>query len=730
MKVTRKNLKIITYTMVNNSVLNVNLETQTAPKIRESSSKEWVEYGTEDFANAYPQFLIDLYYNSSTHAAIINATSEMIAGEDLEVKEDESQNLETYVALKKFMANANSNETLHEVVKKIAFDFKLQGGYALNIVWSKDKKSIAEIFHIPVERVRAGRPDDTGIVTEYWISSDWTNAREHEPKEVPAFNPNKITTPNQILYTGRYSPNMDIYYVPDYVGGCNWALIDQNIAEFHLNNIQNGFAGSYFISFANGVPTQEERFAIEKSLAEKFTGTQASGRFVLTFSEDKSRVPEITPIAMTNADKQYLALQELMTQNILVSHRVTSPMLMGIKNDTGLGSNADELNSAFEVYLNTVVMPYQIHILKTLNKILDINQMNVPLTFVQAKPVTSRFTIDDMRTVMTADEIREELGLEALESNEIVTDGVDEIVSPEKIEAKLTGQNYDGDQIASALQVCSKVKEGTISKDQAVIFLIQFLKMPSEVAWGFFEDDTEALKAKMHPHSVEFKKERLQEEYLADWCIDNGEIMGEEWQEIDDEEVGNEHSQFNFENELNETHHKIHLVKTKASGNVNARGSQDGQSKRVKGALYRVRYYYNSSGYSSNSRAFCRAMMLDAMSGRVYKKEQLTTIGDGGLMGSLSEISANPGWGKFGADNYNIFLYKGGGNCYHRWYRKIYKTTVDDFSYDISAAEVISTTKARSEGFKPEPNDFEVPVAPRDMSGAGFYQNWLREKYG
>ena len=178
--------------MVNNSVLNVNLETQTAPKIRESSSKEWVEYGTEDFANAYPQFLIDLYYNSSTHAAIINATSEMIAGEDLEVKEDESQNLETYVALKKFMANANSNETLHEVVKKIAFDFKLQGGYALNIVWSKDKKSIAEIFHIPVERVRAGRPDDTGIVTEYWISSDWTNAREHEPKEVPAFNPNSL----------------------------------------------------------------------------------------------------------------------------------------------------------------------------------------------------------------------------------------------------------------------------------------------------------------------------------------------------------------------------------------------------------------------------------------------------------------------------------------------------------------------------------------------------------
>mgnify|MGYP003128250006 CR=1 FL=1 len=78
------------------NILNVNLETQTAPKVRENKHKEYVEYGTEEVANSYPQFLIDLYYNSSTHAAIINATSEMIAGENIECDEDTEYDLQAY----------------------------------------------------------------------------------------------------------------------------------------------------------------------------------------------------------------------------------------------------------------------------------------------------------------------------------------------------------------------------------------------------------------------------------------------------------------------------------------------------------------------------------------------------------------------------------------------------------------------------------------------------------
>jgi len=402
-------------------ILSINLETSTAPIVQEVRGRDYIEYGTEDWRNLYPQFLIDLYYNSSTHAAIVNATAEMIAGEDLVCEEDDT-NLESYVKLKKFLRHANSNESLHQVIKKVAFDFKLQGAYALHIVWNRERTEIAELYHVPVERVRAGRPNAMGKVDTYYISADWGNTRTNKPYPINAFNVNDRTSGSQLLYTGAYSPNMDCYHTPDYLAANNWCLVDQKVAEFHLNNIENGFSGSYFVSFANGIPTQEERRQIEQSLVEKFTGASNSGKFILTFSDDKTRTPEITPISVSDADKQYLALQELLVQNILTGHRVTSPMLMGIKSDTGLGSNVDELNAAGNFYLNTVVKPFQLHILNTLQTIFSVNNMDLPVQFVQLKPITVEFTSEDLKGVMTEDEIREEVGLKPLADVEVRED--------------------------------------------------------------------------------------------------------------------------------------------------------------------------------------------------------------------------------------------------------------------------------------------------------------------
>ena len=404
------------------NILSINLSTTTAPIVSESRGKDWVNYGTEDWANLYPQFLIDLYYNSSTQAAIINATAEMIAGEDIVIEDEEERDLEAVVKLKKFFNSANSNETLQEVIKKIAFDFKLQGAFALNIVWSQDRTQIAEIYHIGVDKIRAEKPNELGKVEGYYISADWSDTRKNKPYRVPAFNTNDRTSPNQILYTGLYSPNMNAYHTPDYVAANNWALVDQRVAEFHLNNISAGFSGSFLISFANGVPTQEERFQIEQSLAAKFTGADNAGKFILTFSDDKTRTPEITAISPSDLDKQYLALQELLVQNILTGHRVTSPILMGIKSDSGLGNNADELNSAANFYSNTVVKPFQEHILKVLKKIFTVNNMDMPVRFEQLKPITTRFTNQDLAAVMTQDEIREELGLAPLREDVVVNE--------------------------------------------------------------------------------------------------------------------------------------------------------------------------------------------------------------------------------------------------------------------------------------------------------------------
>ena len=612
------------------NILSINLETQTAPVVQEVRGKDYIEYGTEDWKNLYPQFLIDLYYNSSTHAAIVNATAEMIAGEDL-ICNEEDYNLDAYVRLKKFLRNANSKESLHQVIKKIAFDFKLQGAYAIHCVWNRERTEIAELYHVPVERVRAGRPNELGQVDTYFISADWSNTRTHKPYPIAAFNVNDRTAGSQLLYTGAYSPNMDIYHTPDYIAGCNWALVDQRVAEFHLNNIENGFSGSYFISFANGIPTQEERFQIERSLTDKFVGAKNSGKFILTFSDDKTRTPEITPISVSDADKQYLALQELLVQNILTAHRVTSKTLMGIDSTNGFSSNTDELINASNFYINTVIRPFQLNILNTLQTIFSVNNMDLEVEFVQLKPITVQFDSKTIREVMTQDEIREDIGLPPLEEDEETVEQDVKLAKTEKTEL-----------------------------------------------------------------------ECLIEEF--------GEDMPEEWELVEEEIVDGEHQDFNFEQVLNEiANEKLELAST-GTARPNARSSQDGTNK-SDNEFYKVRYVYTKDNFlkqEGETRDFCRQMMSAK---KIYRKEDILQMGN---------RAVNPGWGPRGADTYSCWLYKGGGNCHHFWLRQIYKTSLRGAKSDISSSQLISYTKARSEGFTAEKNDNLVARPPKRMKNNGF----------
>ena len=680
-------------------LLNVNLETQIAPVIKEAMGKDYIEYGTEDYRNLYPQFLIDLYYNSSTHAAIVNTTADMIAGEDLTVQEGE--NLNAYVKLKKFVAQANSRgESLHTIVKKLAFDFKLHGAYGINVVWSKDRSSISELYHVPVERIRMGKPDVTGRVKEYYISADWKQPRKHKPQAVPAFSLTDRTNPNAIIYDGMYSPNMQLYRTPDYAAACNWCLVDQKVAEFHLANIENGFAGSYFINFSNGVPTFEERRDIENSIKDKFTGSSNAGKFVLTFSDDKNRTPEIVPISVSDADKQYLALQELLTQNILTGHRVTSPMLFGIKNNTGLGNNADEMNQAYEMYLNTVVKPYQKNILSCLSKLFEVNDMNLPLEFVQGKPITSKWTIEDMKSVMTQDEIREELGLKPLEETE-------ETLEEEKFSkvGEIDGMNVY-DTIEEALQESERLGCSGYHEHE-------YEGKTVYMACENHDQITEMQKCDCEKPTKECEKEcdRYEETELDKFIAEFGEEepSSDDWTLISNEKVEEEHEDFNFEAELNDIGN--YEFATTGRAIPNARSDQDGLDREYN--LYKVRYEYATAIASTSSREFCRKMLS---ANKIYRKEDILRLGD------KSKPPVNKGWGLDGADHYSIWLYKGGGNCGHFWRRKIYfyKLGVATGNKIQDATDIIGTVEARSKGFYPKANDPKVSRAPKNMPNNGF----------
>ena len=657
------------------TILSINLETSTAPIVQEVRGRDYIEYGTEDWKNLYPQFLIDLYYNSSTHAAIVNQTAEMIAGEDLVAEEEDAINLEAYVKLKKFLRHANSNESLHQVIKKVAFDFKLQGGYALHIVWNRERTEIAEVYHVPVERVRAGRPNEMGKVDTFFISADWGNTRTNKPYPIAAFNVNDRTSGSQLIYSGFYSPNMDIYHTPDYIAGCNWALVDQKVAEFHLNNIENGFAGSYFVSFANGIPTQEERRQIEQSLVDKFTGASNSGKFVLTFSDDKTRTPEITPISVSDADKQFLALQELLVSNICAAHRITSKTLMGIDTANGFSSNADELINAANFYQNTVVRGFQLNILNTLQTIFSVNNMDLPVEFVQLKPITVQFDSKTIREVMTIDEIRADLGLEALGDEDTVEQDV-----------KLS-------------------KVGMIDGKPVFDTIEEALESAKSLGCeGYHEHELEGQTVYMacEGHTEATELESFIEEF--------GEDISEDWELIEEEVVDGEHQDFDFENELNNiANDKTELAST-GTARPNARSKQDGTNK-SDNDFYKVRYVYTKDNFLSqegSTRDFCNIMMSAK---KVYRKEDILQMGN---------RAVNAGWGPRGAATYSIWLYKGGGNCHHFWLRQIYKTSLRGAKSNIKPSEAISYTKALSEGFTAERNDKLVARPPKRMKNNGF----------
>jgi hypothetical protein len=726
-----------------NNLISISLATATAPIVQEARGKDWIEYGTDEWKNLYPQFLIDLYYNSSTHSAIINATAEMIAGEDLYV-ENEDDNLEAYVRLKKFLRHANGKESLHQVVKKVAFDFKLQGAYALHIIWNQERTEIAEVHHVPVERVRAGIPNPLGQIDSYFISSNWSDVRNHPPHEIKAFDRLDRTSASQLIYTGSYSPNMDIYHTPDYIAGCNWALVDQRVAEFHLNNIQNGFSGSYFISFANGIPTQEERFQIEQSLTEKFAGAKNSGKFILTFSDDKTRTPEITPIAVSDADKQYLALQELLVTNICSAHRITSKTLMGIDTTNGFSSNADELKNASNFFHNTVIRGFQTNILNTLQTIFSVNNMDLEVDFEQLKPITVEFDSSILKEVMTQEEIRESLQLPPLVLTEKnpVTDALS-TMSPllaNKVLNNLTLDetrdliglpSIDPNELPEVdtrdVNMC-RTKEPIFKRNKKFNAFNKigtvdgkpvFSTIEEAVAHaktlgceGYHEHDLNGTVSYMACEEHSEATDLTQVTELTKFIQEYGEDIPEDWELIDEENSSGEHQDFDFEKTLNEVANEKTMLASTGKAIPSRKSDQDGQSKKT-GDYFRVRYVYEQDNFLQNKsgqkRDFCRQMMG---ANKLYRKEDIINMG--------SKV-VNAGWGPKGADTYSIWLYKGGGNCHHFWLRKIYKTTLGQSkTTKIEDADVIGYTKARSEGFTPKRNDSLVATPPKRMANKGF----------
>ena len=395
-----------------NDLRIVNLSTYTSPKIKEVKNRDWISYGED---NNYFQYLIDRYNGSPTNNAIINAVSSMIFGKGLDATNSNKKPNE-YAQMISLFDN--------DSVRRLAYDLKLMGQCAIQVIYSKDRKKIAQIEHMPIETLRAEKCNEKGDIEGYYYWKDWEKIKPSDkPLRIPAFGTSNEAI--EILYVKPYRSGYYYYSPVDYQGGLQYAELEEEVSNFHLNNILNGMSPSMLINFNNGTPNAEERRLIEQRIYNKFSGSSNAGKFILAFNDNAESAASIEPVQLSDAHNQYQFLSEESTKKIMVAHRVVSPMLLGIKDQSGLGNNADELKTASTLMDNTVIRPFQNLLIDAFDKILAFNGISLHLYFKTLQPL--EFT--EINNVVDEETREEETGVKL--SKEDLTDEEFDIILDE-----------------------------------------------------------------------------------------------------------------------------------------------------------------------------------------------------------------------------------------------------------------------------------------------------------
>ncbi len=376
-----------------NDLRVINLSTYTSPEVKEVYNRDYVFYGED---NHYFQYLIDRYNGSPTNNAIINGISEMIYGKGLDAT-DSNRKPDEYAQMKSLFDK--------DCIRKLCYDLKLMGQCSIQIIYSKDRKKIAQVEHMPVETLRAEKSEN-GEIKAYYYAPDWSKVNTNTKlKRIPAFGTSNSAI--EILYVKPYKAGFFYYSPVDYQGGLQYAELEEEVSNYHLNNIMNGLAPSMLINFNNGTPNPEEREMIERRIYQKFSGSSNAGKFILSFNDNPESAASIEPVQLSDAHNQYQFLSEESTKKIMVSHRIVSPMLLGIKDNTGLGNNADELKTASQLMDNTVIRPFQTLLIDYLDKILSFNNISLNLYFKTLQPL--EFT--DTENINNKETKEEETGI-------------------------------------------------------------------------------------------------------------------------------------------------------------------------------------------------------------------------------------------------------------------------------------------------------------------------------
>jgi hypothetical protein len=354
----------------------VNVNNNQLPIINEDTKTRysWVPFGVytgDDFFDA----VVSAWNVSTTNAAAVEGIADLIFGKGL------------------YSKNEGFNDQLQRIIpqeetKRVAFDLKLFGNAAYQVYWNDDHTKVIKLYHVPVQTIRAEKIYDNPRIENYYYCTDWHDQRKvKDKKKIPAFGTSNEKM--ELLYIKNYCPGLYYYSLPDWVSALQLAISEGEISNLHYNNITNGFLPSVMINFNNGVPAPEERQTIEDLVQAKFTGTDNAGRFMLSFNDDPTMKPTLDIIDISNLHEKYQYVAEYIQDRILVAHRVTSPLLFGIRTaSNGFSSQSEEMKTAFSIMQTMTISPFQNLILNALDMVLNEGgHSNTELYFEQLTPL-------------------------------------------------------------------------------------------------------------------------------------------------------------------------------------------------------------------------------------------------------------------------------------------------------------------------------------------------------
>lgn len=343
-----------------------------APEYNFNKGKSWITWGKD---NNYPKYLLDLFNSkgSSLHSSILHKKVSYIAGKGIEQTIDQSLN------------DFIERNDLNDEVIKMAYDFEIFNGFAVEVIWSLDGTRISSMKHIPVANLRFGLLNDEHFLPYMWYSKDWSNTRKYGEEPINMFNP-EFPTGKQIYWYCAYNPAniMVDYPIPFYSNSINVIETDFQIDQFHLNQAKQGYAPSFILNFATGIPTTEEMDEYYRYFQANYAGTENAGKCLITYSENELQKPTFLKIDLNDSDERFMMLNDRIQEKIVLGHNIP-PQLLILTPGKLAGTN-DGPEKILE-FKEDYVIPRQNRIEFVLNKLIKTNNYTEKITLKKGEVI-------------------------------------------------------------------------------------------------------------------------------------------------------------------------------------------------------------------------------------------------------------------------------------------------------------------------------------------------------